>query len=99
MSSYAALIKRLRTMNIKKSVATEPTTTEPAQAEPNESETDMIITTDVTIPETQPPTNSWANEWSDDDDDVTSFQPPKNIVAEVKQNENKNCQHKRKEIN
>ena len=45
---------------------------------------DMIITTDVTIPETQPPTSSWANEWSDDD--VTSFQPPKNIVAEVKQN-------------
>ena len=76
---YTSLIRRLRTMHIKKERTSETTTTDPATTEqveidPTEGETNMTME-DMVVPDTQQLAINWAGEWSDEE--LPSFQPPK----------------------
>ena len=71
---YTSLIRKLKTMRIKKfgiseTAMTDPATTEKAKIDPTEGETDMTIE-DMVVTVTQQPAIDWAGEWSDEE--VTS---------------------------
>ena len=77
---YTALIRRLKTLQIKKQeaaelTATDPGTIEQTQVDPTDAETNTTLE-GMVVPDTQQITINWANDWNDED--ITSFQPPKN---------------------
>ena len=77
---YTALIRRLKTLQIKKQAAAESSATdagtiEQTQVDQTVAETNTTLE-EMVVPDTQQITINWANEWSDDE--ITSFQLPKN---------------------